>query len=210
MIRYHGTIGNPAQTWSFGLRVPTPTLSSQANLDDLALALTNGSCRAHAAIMLNNCGGNLTTIDGVSIYQYATLPGPAVAQSGHNFAPQIVGQADNMPSEVALVVTLLSGRPGSSNRGRIYLPMTKVSSLEQSGQVSQASLTALGDAVTDVLADVNNSLANLGFANDVSIVSVTKGTAVKVTSILIDSKADAQRRREDKIGAAYRVTKIIA
>lgn len=209
MIRYHGTVGNPAQTWSMGFRVPLPAQVGQATLDGLATSLTGGTARAHAAIMMNQVAGGLTTLDGIGIYQYPALPGPASAQAGHNFAPQIVGTGDNMPGEVALVATLLSGRPGSSNRGRVYLPLTRVAALEQSGQVSQGTLTALGNALVDVLGDINNALQGATIPNDVSIVSATKGTAVKVSSVLIDSKADAQRRREDKIAAAYRVSVVI-
>lgn len=209
MIRYHGTVGSPGQTWSMGFRVPLPALVGQATLDGLATSMTQGTARAHAAIMMNQVAGSLTTLDGIGIYQYAALPGNAAAQSGHNFAPQIVGTGDNMPGEVALVATLLTGRPGSSNRGRVYLPLTRVAALEQSAQVSQATLTALGNALVDVLNDVNNALASATIPNDVSIVSATKGTAVKVTSIAIDSKADAQRRREDKIAPAYRVSVVV-
>lgn len=205
LIRYRGTIGGAAQTWSFGLRVPLPTLLTQANLDDIALNLTDAASRSIANALITNVGGNAVTLTGVDVYQYASLPGSANGQSGHNFAPVITGTGDNMPGEVALVATLLSGRPGSSNRGRIYLPMTKVAALESSGQVAQTNLTTIGNAVQQLIQDVNSVVAAVGSPNGVSVISQTKGTAVKVTSVTIDSKCDSQRRREDKIAGAYRV-----
>ena len=116
---------------------------------------------------------------------------------------------------MAIVHSLLSGRPGRANRGRFYLPLTAANIGDSLGEVPTATQTALCSAFKTLVLAV--TAVNCGGRPVILAVaspdSVDKDgntvsrPVVPVGTVLVDSKIDTQRRRADKI-AATRLTSL--
>lgn len=202
LVRFRGYLQAINQTWSIGLRAPATVPIAPADIQGLASAIATGTAADAAQLATATLGiGNAWT--GVDVYLYNSLPGSSVATGHQDYASAKVGSGDNMPSDVALVVSLRSQFAGARNRGRIYLPCTKVSALEQNGQFGSNALTALVPNVKALINHTNTALATVTGVGAVSVISATHNQAAAITRFVIDSKLDTQRRREDKIPPAY-------
>jgi hypothetical protein len=96
-----------------------------------------------------------------------------------------------LPLQVSCVVTLQTGAAGRSRRGRMYLPAdgAGMGANHQfaTGDVDQASIAVAGWI---------HALSLLG--GDPVVLSTLTGTAMPITSVKADTKADIQRRRANK------------
>lgn len=112
------------------------------------------------------------------------------------------GAAYTSPRQ-ALVVSILSGHSGKSFRGRSYVPYTG-----QGASTNMQAANGTCDAYANAHAALLDSLraysvSALGGTLPVYIRSEAKGIATPTVQVRCDSLIDTQRRREDKIGAAY-------
>lgn len=96
---------------------------------------------------------------------------------------------DNLPANVALVITLRTGLRGRSHRGRVY----------QNGfteGANQSIGTPLAAAVTGVLTQWQNLLTALaGTGVSLVVASYKTLTATDVAAVTVDGIWDSQRRR---------------
>lgn len=112
------------------------------------------------------------------------------------------GATDRGPSQLSLVTSLRSSTPGRSGRARFYVPLTETAQLT-GGQVSNALVSSLAVAAQTLLQGLNAIAPSEGGAFGCCVASFTKGVAEPIVSIVVDSKIDTQRRREDKIGPSF-------
>jgi hypothetical protein len=200
---------NGAQSWSFGIWTGVATTGTPTSTDlNNALTVINTPLTAFWNTYKTK---NLATVRllGFKAYFYPTGSAVAtlVAQQAITPAPG-TGTQGTSPRN-ALVVSLLTGSSGRSYRGRFYVPYT--------GVISGSNLQAVS---SDVDAVANGAAALLGSMKTAAlggpwgncpprVRSEKLGLGLIVTSIKTDSLIDTQRRREDKLSAAYFKTNTI-
>lgn len=108
-----------------------------------------------------------------------------------------------LPDQVATVVSLRTGLAGRSFRGRMYLPLNGLS-LDANAQLSSSSIGLVADAAKDLVDDINAG------GLEVVVMSATQTLTTPVTSIIVDSILDTQRRRRNKLVPALTATRTMA
>lgn len=116
-----------------------------------------------------------------------TLPTPATGSG-----------VPSKPQQTAWCVSLLTGRPGRSYRGRLYLPAWSNPSLDAGFRVVAASRTTTLTAFNSWLRAVGDACPTAGTQGPV-VVSQTRGTLAFVTQVQLGDILDTQRRRRDSM-----------
>lgn len=131
--------------------------------------------------------------------------GKATAQASAAFAPTISGTGGSgLPPQVALVVTLLTGVPGRSGRGRMFLGNLAYPNALVSGRVAPEVQASVARNIAGFLTAVRDDpLAEDDFRP--VVVSPTTSTARKITSVSVGNVYDTMRSRRNKLVEA-RVT----
>lgn len=197
-----------SQTWSVGIwsSVATTGTPTAANLDS---ALTN------VTTLLGNFWASFAAFNaatlrwtGLSAYFYPSGATHATLIAKHTLTPQLgSGTAYHSP-RTSLVVSLLTGAAGRSRRGRIYVPFTAatVQSTLQAPTATCDTVAAGAGAMGSALNAV--SLGGPWGNGPWNLRSDKLGASFPISQASVNSKLDTQRRREDKIAAAY--TKVVA
>lgn len=122
--------------------------------------------------------------DKVTVYSYPNPTGPAELSA----EAALTGNGRNTsqhPDQCCVVVTLLTGKAGRRNRGRMFLPANGMPLTSHQLTLVQAQNVA--DGWTALIEDTQT------FAP--VVVSQVAGTANDVTSVRVDTRIDIQRRR---------------
>lgn len=195
---FDGTLCDGEEQWSTSLAFTSNTgaqpdsgpLSAWCNavMDALAGA---GAGATRLRQWLSNTG----TIERVRVYSYPTVGAPADV-AGESVRGNINGELEpDLPPQCALVISLLTGVPGKSFRGRMYWPRIA------------GGVTDTGRDATVGITPTNNVAAfiggigtlNTGDVGDAAVVSATKLLVTPVTQISIGDVIDTQRRRRDSL-----------
>lgn len=193
------------QDWSTSLWVqvtPTADFLTQANFTAYVSAIEN---------LVNTWWGvvkgyNNVQVDyrGVNGYYYLANSTRAdrVASSPRGASGGSSALADQ-PTYVSGVVSLRSTTPGRSGRGRSYCPTQRVALDSTTLQFPAAMLTAINGSYKTLIDGINAATpAGSGVSKgSVVVASFTKGQAYPVATLIMDSKPDVQRRREDVLDA---------
>lgn len=131
---------------------------------------------------------------GIKLFQYQGAATKAQYQA-QTVRTSVAGSlvANSSPIDTALVVSLRTGSPSRSGRGRMYIPCHDV--------VGPTAGTFVGTGSADYSAAVK-ALANAiagGSTYAVAVVSRTLSEYNLVTKGIADNKPDVQRRRENRI-----------
>lgn len=200
MPRHHrvvidGTLAGGAERWSCGIAYTadaiTPTsaeLATWAEAILTSLAPTTGQ-----PATLKGYVSSSGSIQRVRTYSYPDVGAPADRQ-GVSVGAALVGAGSaNMPPQCSMVVTLLTGIPGKSTRGRFYWPHVggTVSNGGKSSLVGQTTATAF-----------SGLLSNWGTLIDgvdirPAVVSEKTGLITPVSTVSVGDVIDTQRRRRD-------------
>lgn len=187
------------QDWSFGLwfqaaeTLPTaPMMNAWAN--DLL---------APTSILFNSIKGLMGADSNWYTMKTYYYPSGATKASVVGETPLVSPVAGTVsspqsPLQVALVASLLTGLSGATHKGRMYFPCN--APLLATRQLSQSDTEALATATAAWLRACN--LVTIGGEAAHAIVAGS-AAATAVTSARVDSRLDIQRRRTDKIGAAF-------
>lgn len=116
--------------------------------------------------------------------------------------PSVGTGTASKPYQTAVVVSLRSGRPGRSYRGRIYLPAMGAS-MDPSTLRIPASATATYASDAALFLDQVADAAAAGSPVRPAIVSQTLGLNTLVSSVQVGDVLDTQRRRRDALAEAY-------
>jgi hypothetical protein len=177
-----------------------PNLSPQQVADRVRDAWTNlinvGSGPFAASVPLRPYFADDTVWTSVTAYKVNAL-GKAVDQAEAAFVG-VDGQGSQaLPPQCALVVTLLTGAPGRSARGRMFLGGLSTF-LTPQGRVLPASQ----QIITDAMASFYVQLRQTNNAPDVVrpvVVSPTTTTARKITRVQVGNVIDTMRSRRGKL-----------
>ena len=145
-----------------------------------------------------------TVVNSVKAYYYPAGSGVATVQAVHLYGTALPGTATGggSPTQLAIVHSLRSGVPGRRGRGRMYLPATGLAlSSGSHGQLASGACSSFAGALAALFTAVNTSgsFAAQFTSQNVVVRSETGNMCNAVDQIIVDSKIDTQRRREDKI-----------
>jgi hypothetical protein len=193
-----GTIGG-TQTWSVGLWVTTgiEVTKTQADLNSINNSI-GGLFGTHTGDYVTPLFGSSTAVTGCTSYWWP----PNATESALVSTPHAItgtGTGSSMPSLLAVVVSLRSSLPGRSGRGRNYLPLTKITAMDATGQISATVCSNLATAWALLIHQIGALHTPLGEPIIPVVTSFTTGGIEDITSVVVNSLADVQHRREDHI-----------
>ena len=191
------------QSWSCGMAVSAPgSAVTQSQLQALVGAWRAAWESAWSAATVANRLSAYASVDTRLFryrgYLYPAGGGPAVLQAGEDRTPLAGTGTVPYPTQTAIVATLLSGLPGRSYRGRIYLPLTGIV-LQSNHQLTAAQATGIATSVAGIASAVNSFASGGPFG--VASIAGLQGR-IPISSVRVDTEPDVQRRRADKIVAA--------
>lgn len=131
----------------------------------------------------------------------------AVALVEINPAP--TGQdAATHSAQNCLTVSLLTGAPGASNRGRLYLPY--LAGQLNNGRVPGSNTATLATQMGQWLKDLGNAANGFGGEGGVNacVASNTAGRLRRVSSVRVGNRLDTQRRRAESEKEVYSVASV--
>lgn len=146
-----------------------------------------------AALTSNVASGMFESVNGdadCTSFDIKFLDGASAAQSFPNTWSGGAGTTGVIPAS-SCIVKLITAFSGRSHRGRIYLPMVD-ESIQLNGQFTFTIATMQTGWETFV-----TSMAADGF--DLVVASYLLETADDVTSLLVESSAATQRRRQTRV-----------
>lgn len=189
-----------AQSWSTGCAVTTTNnVISQEQLQALLGAWRAAWESAWQAsttdnrLSVNNQSD--TRLFRYRAYLYPANGGQAVLQAAEDRTPLPGTSTATLPAQTAIVATLLSGLPGRSYRGRMYLPCTGAT-LQVNHQLQATRAQGIATSVAGILSAVNAFASGGPFG--VAAVAGLQGR-IPVSSVRVDTEPDIQRRRADKL-----------
>lgn len=202
-VNLNGTLGT-SEVWSVGLHfapddgeVMTP-IQAQAVATALPAGLATWWAASSTSQMkaLLGAQGQITS---VSVYGYGPS-GPASAQGAATLGTPLVGTANSTaPPQCSSVMSLLTDRPGSSYRGRIYWPaLTPSLSTSLVSSIAQAS----GPGLVGLIATIQTALLEAGPYTPV-VYSQARNEVTEVTRVRVGNVIDTQRRRRDALPESY-------
>jgi hypothetical protein len=131
------------------------------------------------------------SVTGVRVYRYSA-PNTAANDQAEELL-NVAGKATGsqcLPSTTCMVVTLRTGAPGRSRRGRMYIPARNVLLAGANGQMASGQPAGLAGAVADYFGSLNVILER-----QVVVVSRTNATWAPIKSVDVGTVFDTQRRR---------------
>jgi len=166
-----------------------------------------GASAAAAAVVsaMQGVGGDLNrtlipadcSYDSVTVYGYTAATGPADHQGSAVFTETAgTSVGSSLPLQNAVVVSLHTARPGRRGRGRMYLPITAFDLTDH--QLGSPIPQNIADYIQSVFQTINGSASVQG---GVCVLSNVDAATHVVTSVVVNSRLDIQRRRANSEAA---------
>lgn len=209
-LRVGGFLVQSDQTWSVGVNFLPRTAggldpTNGGNQDHLerwrdAVAALNGG-RVFGSEMM----GYLSAQGAITYVRTAVIgpDGKEVSVALYEAsAPKPGGGTLRMPTQVAVVASMVTGRPGRANAGRMYLPALGAV-INTSARIEDNGVATLATDVANWLTSVKGAGAGVFDAELFPAVLSSKGTAAEILRVRVGNRLDIQRRRADKEKEAY-------
>lgn len=205
-VTYFGAMGS--DVWNTGFNVTLDVaggVPSQADLNAAAvifrgfftLRAWDTAQRALAAVWTSYLGVRLHYYPAGS--QVATRVAESLIPS-----PFVGTSANPHPSQCSIVASLRTVSSSRRGRGRMYLPYNGIGNIT-GGVYNTTHIPTVGDAVANLLSDVNIMAAVGGLSNFQAVVaSQADGICLPVTNVIVDNVPDVQRRRSNNLTATLR------
>lgn len=197
-----GTVSNNQDIWTMSHAMDPLSARSQAQLDAIADAVADVfQSTVWDVAAIANLISDQTHFTGVRIDDVRD-PGGVVRQATSILSTHNQGNYDGaqLPPQCAEVVSLRSGNPGASRRGRMYFPPLGVIAASPAGGLTATAQDALADAMQDYFNTFNS---DVGIAGTAFIASDALQTLFAVTQIQVGSIYDTQRRRRNELTEGY-------
>lgn len=205
LVTLSGTIAT-SEIWTtscafqtnFGTGPVTSFDDLQAWADAIAALATPSASYPTLYSALSN-RAQLTTVRTAYIAADGVTQQAAETLLGTPWAP---GTAAKMPFQCSMVLSLLTGRPGRSYRGRMYWPAF---SLDVSGTtlaITPAQSQLLANEMSELLTDIGGAAGSEALMMPV-VRSDKLGITTFVTQIRCGTVVDTQRRRRNSAPEAY-------
>lgn len=185
------------EIFAFGWQMDGSAITTQADLDALAVSIAGLLENSTSNTWLRGTMTSAEGVDALDLYQYSG--GAKATSQTHATITGVSGSAATVsfPLQVACCVTLLTGKPGRSKKGRLYLPASGIGF--NGGAFANANVDAIAAGVNQLFSDIKA----LTPSAPVVVASATAATNTPVNQVRVDSKPDTQRRRSMKAPAAY-------
>jgi hypothetical protein len=135
----------------------------------------------------------------VTAYQMDPATGRATDLAQAGFASTAKGTATApLPPQVALVLSLKSGRPGRSRNGRLFLGGLGTNAMASDGRLTSAAQAVFGEAGARLFREMGSS-PQFPDAYDSAIVSALIGEANSIKSVRVGGAFDTQRSRRKNL-----------
>lgn len=149
---------------------------------------TGGSAGLHASFQTE------TIITKATTTQLAdTTPFRAVGVAETDLTLAGTNGTNNLPQDIAVVVTLRTTNPARNGRGRFYLPAPVAAELASNGELADTTIASF------MLSLLNAWAATSPAGEHPVVFSRTSGAATEVTKFGIGTLFDIQRRRVNKV-----------
>lgn len=188
-----GTLPNN-EIFAFGFQLDGSGITGQLSLTNLlgvvSASLTNNFLTTGVKALFPSS----VTFTTVSLYYYTG--GSTAALQAQNAGINTAGTSGSnaLPNQCALVVTLQTGVPGRTKRGRSYLPTLAVNAITANGQLTSPTCTLIANAFAAFLEGIKTATNG---AQPV-VASARSSAKTNITSVRVDSLIDTQRRRRNK------------
>lgn len=157
-----------------------------------SLLQSSGSTAAMATQFSKTCSTQ-TSWEKTSVYFYGTTGTHSTIQGEYILPNAITGSASgSAPNQSALVVSLRTAQPGRSYRGRMFLPFTGGFG-GASGQLANTDTNAVATAWAAAF-----SAMKTAYSAYPVIVSTHLAAKTSMTDVVVNSRADIQRRRANR------------
>jgi hypothetical protein len=201
-----GTAAAPQERWSFTVNADDDnTATSESDFQAIGTGLATAYASNIASVMPANVvltetrvarilGGNAGQPQG----QTATRADGSYVQAVQAWDAAGAKGAINAPPQLAVCVSLVTGRAGASGKGRFFLPMVGFAPSLTDRRLTAADCGEVANAARDFVQDVN---AITGFGG--VVVASTKGYLSPVTAVRVGRAIDTIRSRRGDIPEGY-------
>lgn len=216
LVRLSGDLYAGASLWSIGLRFkPATGDGDDAGYDVIKQHLETralGIRALHAnEVFPSNVQNAMSAATNLSSIRcsYVGTDGKEIAVSEVSSASLTRGTGTaKLPSQVALAMTLRTRQPGSSYRGRVYLPALGVVS-NGFGVIDSDKCDTIATEFAQFIRDVGSAAASPATPQWIPVVvSTTKNASTEITACNVGNHFDIQRRRANQKDEAYSVSAI--
>ena len=180
------------EEFAFGFQADGTNITGQSDLDqattNLAGYIQNTSDNAWLKALISS--GDKYEV--VTAYKYSGGPTAELVSEADMTAVTGASAGQTLPLQCSMVATLLTGRPGRSYRGRMYLPATNAT-------LSQGQFSSITDATAAGVAQLLGQVKNVAPTMQPVVASATVGVMTPIVQVRIDSKIDTQRRRSQSL-----------
>lgn len=206
-VHFDGNLGTSSERWSCSVAFASLGFLGEPDPDELG-----GTANAIMAQFEPGTGwpgtlrsmlGQNSTLNKVRVY-YHPGPGQDATGAGESTAASVAGSGTIINDfTAALCVSLSTGQPGRSRRGRFYWPFLTAAT-ENGGRISQVSVTsaARAAAFAGMLEAVGAQFTSLPEAVPI-VVSEALSELTIVRAVRVGDVLDTQRRRRDKLAETY-------
>lgn len=186
-----------SEIFAFGWQMDGANIATQNDLEALATDIIGLMENTTTNAFLLNTMTTAEGIDALDLYQYTG--GAKASSQAHAAFTGMAGKKTTVsfPLQVACCVTLLTGKPGRSRKGRLYLPGSGIGF--NGGEFANADVDAIAAGFNQLFQDLLDRVPSA----PVVVASATTGENTPVTQVRVDSKPDTQRRRSMKAAANY-------
>lgn len=197
-LSIEGTLGASPEVFSTSCAFAAiATLPSQSTLNVWADAAHSvmGGVNTGATWIRQNIGLT-SSLQRVRLYYYPNVGDPATLGAVSSGASHAGAGTVVHPPQCATVVTLQTGLPGSTNRGRMYIPMLAgaIGSALTRSDISTSTASNFASLLVSL-----GGTASGGLSAGAAVVSTKSGAVTPVTSVRIGNVVDTQRRRRDSL-----------
>lgn len=205
-IHIEGALGGTEERWSTSVAFAGPGATGVVDPSELSnwcdAILTELDTNATFSGGLKNMIGSTSNYDRVSAYFYPSVNGNATS-AGESTLPAVAGSGTVvLPFQSSLVVTLQTGIPGRSFRGRMYWPF--ITSTMTNGRINTSSVTLAQRAeYFAALLEAIGAAAETLPSMAPRVVSKTQEAVTLVTSVRVGNVMDTQRRRRDALTETF-------
>lgn len=186
-------------TFQFGFGVEDSTGTTQDVANGVATSFTSSFTQTIGGGTLKAQYAPSTSFTKVSVYRRSKTPGGPADELAEAALTGLVGSGSNtpLPPEIAICVSLLTGAPGRSNRGRMYMPAPSSTTANAVGQLSSAAPALFAGWAAAFFGDVNT------VARTCVLWSRKNALSRAITQVSVGNQFDVQRRRQNSTPEAY-------
>nr|CRY96159.1 hypothetical protein [uncultured prokaryote] len=194
-----GGVIDTVQSWSVGISCVANTTPSDADLDawltDVYPLVSTWAGAANSFKAINKAA---CTINTLNAYGYSELGTTAASSAEYRYGTPIAGtNSTGLSSQLALVATFKTLRPGRHNTGRIYVPCTALVQ-GPANRVVTGTAQGLATATAGLLTALTGTIINSTETAAPIVPNSGAGPSQVITSVYVGDIVDTQRRRRDK------------